>query len=193
MRTANLSGRLTLVIGNTAVDVEKASDGEFSADPQAVYDQWESFCRWVNEAELPPGDPFDQDQLGSPATVPRQVLAIGLNYSEHAAESGFAVPTSEPPCSPSSAPASSDHAGRSPFRPVDTDWKVELVAVIGSVTMGVPNVLETTDYYAEFGLRPEADGWFCARDDGGGKGMVRADDRARTLDCTLGSGGAGPS
>ncbi len=35
-----------------------------------------------------------------------------------------------------------------------------------SVTMGVPNVLETADYYAEFGLRPDTDGWFCTRDGG---------------------------
>ncbi len=174
MRTANLSGRLTLVIGNTAVDVEKASDGEFSADPQAVYDQWDSFCRWVNEAELPPGDPFDQDQLGSPAPVPRQVLAIGLNYSEHAAESGFAVPTSEPPVFTKFSSCIVGPRGEITLPPGGhADWEAELVAVIGSVTMGVPNVLETADYYAEFGLRPEADGWFCTRDDGGGKGNRR--------------------
>src|ERR1700678_1344330 len=28
-----------------------------------------------------------------------------------------------------------------------------------SVTMGVPNVSETADYYAEFGLTPAGDGW----------------------------------
>ncbi len=35
-----------------------------------------------------------------------------------------------------------------------------------SVTMGVPNVLETADYYAEFGLAPAGDGWFSTRDGG---------------------------
>jgi hypothetical protein len=29
-----------------------------------------------------------------------------------------------------------------------------------SVTIGVPNVEETAAYCAEFGLTPEADGWF---------------------------------
>ena len=33
-----------------------------------------------------------------------------------------------------------------------------------SVTIGVPNVEETAAYYAEFGLTPEADGWFSTRD-----------------------------
>src|ERR1700677_369813 len=35
-----------------------------------------------------------------------------------------------------------------------------------SVTIGVPNVDETAAYYAEFGLAPEADGWFPPRDAG---------------------------
>ena len=35
-----------------------------------------------------------------------------------------------------------------------------------SVTIGVPNVEETAAYYAEFGLAPEAGGWFSTRDAG---------------------------
>src|ERR1700685_4391445 len=35
-----------------------------------------------------------------------------------------------------------------------------------SVTIGVPNVDETAAYYAEFGLTPQADGWFTTRDAG---------------------------
>jgi catechol 2,3-dioxygenase-like lactoylglutathione lyase family enzyme len=35
-----------------------------------------------------------------------------------------------------------------------------------SVTMGVPNVAETRDYYTDFGLRPDADGWFTTQDGG---------------------------
>ena len=35
-----------------------------------------------------------------------------------------------------------------------------------SVTIGVPNVEETAAYYAEFGLAPEADGWFSTLDAG---------------------------
>ncbi|GCE00996.1 VOC family protein [Embleya hyalina] len=35
-----------------------------------------------------------------------------------------------------------------------------------SITMGVPNVAETAAYYGEFGLVPEGDGWFAARDVG---------------------------
>jgi len=35
-----------------------------------------------------------------------------------------------------------------------------------SVTIGVPNVAETSAYYTEFGLAPEADGWFATLDAG---------------------------
>ena len=35
-----------------------------------------------------------------------------------------------------------------------------------SVTIGVPNVVQTAAYYAEFGLTPGADGWFSTADAG---------------------------
>ena len=35
-----------------------------------------------------------------------------------------------------------------------------------SVTIGVPNVTETAAYYTEFGLAPEAGGWFSTQDAG---------------------------
>ena len=35
-----------------------------------------------------------------------------------------------------------------------------------SITAGVPNLEETAAYYTDFGLTPEADGWFSTRDAG---------------------------
>jgi hypothetical protein len=35
-----------------------------------------------------------------------------------------------------------------------------------SITVGVPNVAETAAYYTDFGLAPDADGWFTTRDGG---------------------------
>lgn len=139
MRIANLAGRLVLLTSpgptgspDLAADVEKASGGEFGADPQAVYDRWDDFVAWASGADLPAGDAFDPADLGSPAPTPRQVLAIGLNYRAHAAESGFAAPDGEPPVF---TKFSSCIVG--PYAevtlPADghTDWEVELVAVIG--------------------------------------------------------------
>lgn len=97
MRIANLSGRLHLLDGDLAIDVEKASDGQFGADPQAVYQRWAEFADWAGSARLPSGAPSDRRELGSPAPAPAQVFAVGLNYDEHAAEAGFIAPDTEPP------------------------------------------------------------------------------------------------
>ena len=94
VRIANLAGRLVLVThdGTAALDVERASQGRFSADPQAVYERWQEFTSWAAGIDLADAAPFAAADLGAPAPAPRQVLAIGLNYAEHAAESGFDVP-----------------------------------------------------------------------------------------------------
>ena len=51
MRVANLDGRLVIVTGEAGheigYDVEKSSGGQFSADPQAVYDVWGAFTTWA--------------------------------------------------------------------------------------------------------------------------------------------------
>ncbi|HEX8498097.1 MAG TPA: fumarylacetoacetate hydrolase family protein [Actinomycetales bacterium] len=134
MRIANLAGRLVLVTadGGAALDVEGASAGRFAADPQAVYDQWDAFAGWARAADLSGARAFAPEDLGPPVPRPRQVLAIGLNYREHAAESGFAVPdaptvlfTKWVSCltGPVSEVVLPDGG--------HTDWEVELVAVIG--------------------------------------------------------------
>jgi len=46
-----------------------------------------------------------------------------------------------------------------------------------SVTIGVPNVAATSGYYTEFGLTPEADGWFRSRDAGRQMRIVHAPTR----------------
>lgn len=46
-----------------------------------------------------------------------------------------------------------------------------------SVTMGVPNVAQTSDYYAEFGLQPADDGWFTTLDGGQQLRIVHAPTR----------------
>ena len=54
-----------------------------------------------------------------------------------------------------------------------------------SVTIGVPNVEETAAYYAEFGLAPEADGWFSTLDAGRQLRLVSASTR-RLIDLRVG-------
>ena len=96
MRVGNLDGRLVIVAGKAGreigYDVEKSSGGQFSADPQAVYDVWGAFATWAAAGQFTDGTPVRPEALGSPAPAPRQVFGIGLNYREHAAESGFDAP-----------------------------------------------------------------------------------------------------
>jgi len=132
VRIANLAGRLVIIVDDNAVDVQKASNGEFGASPQDIYEQWEAFTAWAAQASLPAGDPFDPKDLGSPAPAPRQVLAIGLNYRAHAAESGFTAPSTEPPVFTKFPSCIIGPRGEITLPPGShTDWEVELVAVIG--------------------------------------------------------------
>ncbi|MFJ6895128.1 fumarylacetoacetate hydrolase family protein [Streptomyces hokutonensis] len=133
MRVAHLSGRLALVRDGLAIDVEQASDGRFSADTQAVYERWEEFRDWAGRADLPAGRSFEAAELGSPVPAPRQVFAIGLNYRDHAVESGFTAPEGLPPVFTKFATSISGPVTDVVLPPEGhTDWEVELVVVIGS-------------------------------------------------------------
>ena len=133
MRIANLSGRLVLILGGRAVDVWQASEGRFESDPQAVYDRWADFRAWAAQADLPAGTEFAAADLGAPSPAPRQLLAAGLNYRDHAGESGFEIPEGLPPvftkfASSITGPVTTVRLPAGGH----TDWEIELVAVIGA-------------------------------------------------------------
>ena len=65
MRISNLGGRLALLTDTGAVDVEKASAGQFGADPTAVYEKWDEFVAWARSADLPAGTSYDDADLGA--------------------------------------------------------------------------------------------------------------------------------
>jgi len=76
--------------------------------------------------------PIGATRIGSPIARPHQILCIGLNYSDHAAETGQAVP-SEPILftkSPNTIQGPNDDV-QIPRGSVKTDWEVELGIVIG--------------------------------------------------------------
>jgi 2,4-diketo-3-deoxy-L-fuconate hydrolase len=77
-------------------------------------------------------EPVAGRRFGAPFARPHQILCIGLNYSDHAAESGMKVPD-EPILftkSPNTLIGPND-AVQIPRRSVKTDWEVELGIVIG--------------------------------------------------------------
>ena len=133
MRIGNLSGRLTLFTEQGAVDVEKASGGQFGPDPQAVYHAWENFLGWAKAADLSSASAFDTADLGSPTPTPAQLFGMGLNYREHAAESKLAAPDKFPPVFTKFRTAISGPVSTVTLpEGGHTDWEVELVVVIGS-------------------------------------------------------------
>jgi 2,4-diketo-3-deoxy-L-fuconate hydrolase len=76
---------------------------------------------------------FAGERIGAPIARPHQILCIGLNYSDHAAETGQPVPA-EPILftkSPNTLIGPNDDV-RIPRGSTKTDWEIELGIVIGS-------------------------------------------------------------
>jgi 2,4-diketo-3-deoxy-L-fuconate hydrolase len=131
MRIAEVDGRLGLLVGEGAVDVESASDGRFSPDIQAVYERWPEFLGWASAGLDVRPAPVDEQALGAPAPRPRQVFAIGLNYFDHAEEAGL-----EPPTEAMVVFTKFPSSITGPFSTIEipagsVDWETELVVVIG--------------------------------------------------------------
>lgn len=133
MRIANHDGRAVIVLSDEkAADIATASAGAFGSDLSDVYARWAEFVAWAAEAELGADVDLDKALLGAPSPAPSQVVAIGLNYADHATEAGFEVPTSLPPVF-----TKFPSAITGPYGEIDlvdgghNDWEVEVVAVIG--------------------------------------------------------------
>ena len=137
MRVANVGGRLAVARGDVWVDVEQASQGRFSSDPQAAYDRWEELVGWAGEAGSLQDAVPATGPLGVPVPAPRQIVAIGLNYREHAIESNLAIP--EHPVVFTKFQSSLTGPDATVVLPSDgVDWEVELVVVIGREAHQVP-------------------------------------------------------
>lgn len=133
MRVANHAGRAVLIVADgKGADVATASGGRFGPDPQHVYDHWDAFTEWAATASPAPDVKIDRALLGSPSPTPSQVVAIGLNYAEHAAEAGFAPPKDLPPVFTKFASSLTGPYGEIELPEGGrTDWEVEVVAIIG--------------------------------------------------------------
>jgi 2-keto-4-pentenoate hydratase/2-oxohepta-3-ene-1,7-dioic acid hydratase in catechol pathway len=147
VRIANVDGRLTVVPASIAsivdggtvagVDVGRASEGRFGADPQSIYSRWDEFERWADDVDLAQADvPVTADALGPVTPAPAQVFAIGLNYAAHAAETNVEAPST--PATFTKFPTCLAGPTGSVDLPAATvDWEVELVVVIGRLARSV--------------------------------------------------------
>jgi len=96
---------------------------------------------------------FDGVRIGAPIARPHQILCIGLNYSDHAAETGQAVPD-EPILftkSPNTMIGPNDDV-QLPRGGDKTDWEVELGIVIGRRASYLASPDEARDHIAGFVL-----------------------------------------
>jgi len=94
---------------------------------------------------------LDGQRVGAPFARPHQILCIGLNYSDHAAETGQAVPD-EPILftkSPNTLIGPDDDV-RIPRGATKPDWEVELGIVIGRRTAYLDSVEEARDAIAGY-------------------------------------------
>jgi 2-keto-4-pentenoate hydratase/2-oxohepta-3-ene-1,7-dioic acid hydratase in catechol pathway len=134
VKLANLHGRATLVVDQGTIDVEKASEGRFSADTGVLVGQLEQVRSWFDEQHPDVTESTTLERvmrdsgLGPVIAQPGQVFAIGLNYRTHAKEMALTLPTK--PMVFTKFPSSVAGANAS-FSIVSakTDWESELVVV----------------------------------------------------------------
>jgi 2,4-diketo-3-deoxy-L-fuconate hydrolase len=94
---------------------------------------------------------FAGERIGAPIARPHQILCIGLNYRDHAAETGQAVPD-EPILftkSPNTLIGPNDDV-RIPRGSTKPDWEVELGIVIGRRTSYLDSIEEAADAIAGY-------------------------------------------
>jgi 2-keto-4-pentenoate hydratase/2-oxohepta-3-ene-1,7-dioic acid hydratase in catechol pathway len=92
-------------------------------------------------------------RIGAPVARPGKVVCIGLNYRDHAAETGAAIP--ERPVvfmkDPSTVVGPYDEV-RIPRGSERTDWEVELGVVIGSTARYLPSPAAALDVIAGYAV-----------------------------------------
>jgi len=92
-------------------------------------------------------------RVGTPVARPGKVVCVGLNYSDHAAETGATVP-SEPVLfmkDPSTVVGPYDQV-LVPRASVKTDWEVELAVVIGSTARYVASTDDAMQCVAGYAI-----------------------------------------
>ena len=139
MRLGVIANRLVLVDGDTAVDIERASNGRFPADPERLFETWDSLAEWAASAELGE-ERLPLDQLQNPVPAPRQVFGIGANYLDHLEEAASArghvgdvkaLLPRDPMIFTKFRTSLSGPHDAIPLPSRNVDWEVELVVVMG--------------------------------------------------------------
>lgn len=147
MRVANLQGRAVFITPeDLAIDIEQASGGALPHDPMQLFARWAQVRKLAATAHG--GVPFAVADLDAPSPAPRQIFGIGLNYREHAVETGAPIPDT-PLTFTKFASAVNKPFGDVIIDVPTADWEIELVVVIGA---GGRNIAESAAWDAVAGL-----------------------------------------
>lgn len=92
-RLANVSDRGVLVVGDSYYDIAELSGGEIGSDPMQALVNVDRLSDLAREARsATPSGALADATLGPPVPRPQKVFGVGLNYREHAKETGAAIP-----------------------------------------------------------------------------------------------------
>lgn len=131
-RLLNLSGRAALEVDGHWYDLARLSGDDSLADPMAAVACTGQLHGLSDRcADVAPDGRVADAVIGAPVPRPRQVFAIGVNYADHASESGM----TPPPFPLTFTKFPSAIAGPTADVPLTgdmVDWEVEIVVVIGS-------------------------------------------------------------
>jgi 2-keto-4-pentenoate hydratase/2-oxohepta-3-ene-1,7-dioic acid hydratase in catechol pathway len=136
-RLINVAGRATLDLDGHVYDLARVSGDDRLADPMAAIAAHAHLGELTDRcAELDPDASLEGLELGPPVPRPRQIFGIGLNYRDHAAESGMELPpapltfTKFPTCL-------AGPTAEIPLSGPMVDWEAEIVVVIGARTRSI--------------------------------------------------------
>lgn len=146
-RLASVEGRAALVTDDAYFDLATLSGDAALADSLiAVGRHGELHQLQERCATATPTGQLSEVTLDAPVPHPRQVFAIGLNYRDHATESGMELPP-EPLTFTKFPSCIAGPTAEIPICGSTVDWEVEIVAVIGKTASHV-GVDEAWQYVA---------------------------------------------
>jgi len=122
---------LGLVWGDRIVSISRALP-QLPRDMQALIGGWAEFEAPIRQLSGSPSLPLDQVRLLAPVRRPGKIMAIGLNYADHIAESGLGTPENQIWFS-KAVTSVNDPFGVIQIPKVSqaVDYEAELVAVVG--------------------------------------------------------------
>ena len=92
-KLANVEGQSVLVSGNHYYDLALISDGNVSSDPSAAIYSLDAISElYAQLDQFEPSGSLENTKMGAPITGSRNCFAVGLNYRNHAKESGMEIP-----------------------------------------------------------------------------------------------------